>query len=136
MAREKWYEEITHPDYKYRLLEKMEFETEIRPDCRAEFPRGRPFVSLETNGRLRTEARYAWDGADLCPDVKAVMRASLAHDAVYQLIRKGRLPRKWRAEARSTVSAVVHRGRDASWACLAGILDPSGIRWATARPDR
>ena len=42
---------------------------------------------------------YAWDGADLCPEVKAVMRASLEHDAVYQLIRKRELPRSWRAEA-------------------------------------
>ena len=135
MATDNWYEEITHGKYKYRLLEKMEFQTDIRPDRRAEFPGGKPFVSLDTNGRLCTEVGYAWDGADLCPDVKAVMRASLAHDAVYQLIRKRELPGTWRAEAdRLFRRLCIEDGMSAALAWPAFLL-LRGLGWTSARPD-
>ena len=136
MATDNWYEEITHREYKYQLLEMMEFQTEIRPTRKAEFPDVQPFVSLETNGRLCTEAGYAWDGADGCPDVKAVMRASLAHDAVYQLIRKRKLPGRWRAEAdRMFRWLCIKDGMSAALAWpVFGIV--RGLGWTSAKPDR
>ena len=136
MATHNWYKEIARGEYKYQLLKMMEFRTDIRPDRRAEFPCGQPFVSLDTNGRLCTEKGYAWDGADLCPDVKAVMRASLAHDAIYQLIRKRELPRSSRAEAdRLFRRLCIEDGMSTALAWPAfWIL--RGVGWTSARPDR
>ena len=90
---------------------------------------------MDTNGRLCTEAGYAWDGADFCPDVKAVMRASLAHDAVYQLFRKRELPGTWRAEAdRLFLRLCIEDGMSAALAWPAFWL-LRGFGWTSARPD-
>lgn len=58
------------------------------------------FVSLGANGLLIIVAGYAWDGASgpviQSPDT---MRASLFHDALYQLIRLGHIGVIWRDTA-------------------------------------
>lgn len=49
---------------------------------------------------LTIRAGYAWDGASgPTLDTKKTMRPSLVHDALYQLIRSGKLDRKWRKQA-------------------------------------
>ena len=50
------------------------------------------YIDLDSDGRLLMKDRYAWDGAtDPARDTLTVMRASLVHDALYQLMRLGEL---------------------------------------------
>lgn len=56
-------------------------------------------MSLEPT-QLLLYAGYAWNGASgPVPDTKTIMRASLYHDAWYQLIREGHEPRSSRTLA-------------------------------------
>lgn len=48
-----------------------------------------PFVTLTVAGLLTCKAGYAWDGpSGPVPDDPRFMRASLVHDALYQLMRE------------------------------------------------
>ena len=47
-----------------------------------------PFL-IVVSGRLFIQKGYAWDGATCWPDFDSIMRGSLVHDALYQLIRLG-----------------------------------------------
>lgn len=59
---------------------------------------GNEYVSTGVN--LYISAGYAWDGASGPTwDDKTNMRASLVHDALYQLMREGLLDRKYRKYA-------------------------------------
>ena len=54
---------------------------------------------MEADGHLTIFAGYAWDGASgPTYDSKSSMRASLVHDAGYQLIRLGMLPHDTRKQ--------------------------------------
>lgn len=58
-------------------------------------------ITLNLNGRIWIRPYYAWDGASgpAC-DTKNFMRGSLVHDALYQMMRKGKLdPKKYRKPA-------------------------------------
>jgi hypothetical protein len=56
-----------------------------------------------SNGILIIIASYAWDGpSGPAMDTKNAMRGSLVHDALYQLMREGKLP----ATYRPTVDAI------------------------------
>ncbi len=46
------------------------------------------FICLETSGELTIKEGYAWDGATFAPDIPSIMRGSLIHDALYQLMRR------------------------------------------------
>lgn len=51
------------------------------------------FISLTTDGRLFLAKHFCWDGASgPTLDTPASIAPSAAHDALYQLIRKGFLP--------------------------------------------
>lgn len=72
--------------YKYQLQATFELVTAIYPVKAG----GNDFVSLSETGLLLIGAGYAWDGASgPAIDTKTIMRASLVHDALYQLIRLG-----------------------------------------------
>ena len=52
------------------------------------------------NNRLMVKEGYAWDGpSGPTFDTKTFMRASLVHDALYQLMREGWLSRSYRGHA-------------------------------------
>ena len=74
--------------YKYQLYEDETFITGIYgKEVYSEF------ISLFANGALICRKGYAWDGASGPTwDSKSSMRASLVHDAGYQLMREGLLP--------------------------------------------
>ena len=59
-----------------------------------------PLLLLTRDGRLTIRYGYAWDGASgPARDTKDAMRASLVHDALYQLCRMGVLSTSlWREE--------------------------------------
>lgn len=79
--------------YKYQLAESYELDLShygFRPVIRAKS--GNAWVSIDADSILRIRKTYAWDG-DSGParDTLASYRASLVHDALYQLIRIGAL---------------------------------------------
>ena len=58
------------------------------------------FITLTESGWLTIKRGYAWDGATGLPSTpKSLMRASLVHDALYQLIRNGIFDRRDCADA-------------------------------------
>lgn len=71
-------------DYKYQLAEAYEIDISIMP---AEAIVS-DFIDLDTDGRLTVKQAYAWDGpSGPVIDTKKNLRASLVHDALYQLMR-------------------------------------------------
>lgn len=71
-------------DYKYQLASKYQIDIPIFPaeDIETEF------IDLTTEGALTVKNKYAWDGpSGPVPDTSENLRASLVHDALYQLMR-------------------------------------------------
>lgn len=82
--------------FKYQLVKGYQVQTGIT-GAAARIPH---FIELDQDGALRIFAGYAWDGASgPTIDTKNSMRASLIHDALYQLMREGKLGQEWRDEA-------------------------------------
>lgn len=88
--------------YKYQLVEDLIIVTELvgLPGTRStQFlppswiaPEPDPYIVLYENGWLWVRAGYAWDGpSGPTIDTANFMRGSLVHDALYQLIRQGKL---------------------------------------------
>ena len=82
--------------YKYQLAEDEIFYTDIR--CGVEIET--QFITLNVDGVLTVKSGYAWDGpSGPTFDRKTNMRGSVAHDALYQLIRQKWLGEAWRENA-------------------------------------
>ena len=74
--------------YKYQLDESYELEIPLKP---SECVRSQ-FIQLDTSGILCIKRGYAWDGASgPALDIPSLMRASLIHDVLYQLMREKHL---------------------------------------------
>lgn len=74
--------------YKYQLVEDYDLPIDIRPAADI----NERFVSLSAGGRLTVRKAYAWDGpSGPTIDTLNFMRGSLVHDALYQLMRMGKL---------------------------------------------
>ncbi|MGB0723499.1 MAG: DUF1353 domain-containing protein [Gammaproteobacteria bacterium] len=74
--------------YKYQLAKDYPISTEIVPDEAITTQ----FIELDTQGRLLVKSGYAWDGTSgPVKDSGRNLRASLVHDALYQLLRQERL---------------------------------------------
>ena len=74
--------------YKYQLATRYSIAIPIKPkkDITTEF------ITLDTKGKLTIKNGYAWDGpSGPVVDTKENMRASLVHDALYQLMRQKEL---------------------------------------------
>ena len=99
MKQGKWYRHYGEGRYKYLLLTQMVVATEIRPDTPIKFPPDSMLVKVEYNGVLHIEKNYAWNGATGFPDLETMMRATLAHDTLYQVMREQKLHNRWRREA-------------------------------------
>ena len=81
--------------YKYQLDQGFGMRTDIIPIDILETK----YILLYRSGRLIIKMGYAWDGpSGPAVDTKSFMRASLVHDALYQLFRQGLLPLIWRKE--------------------------------------
>ncbi len=75
-------------DYKYQLAEGYVINISIKPKSNIESE----FINLDINGKLKVKKGYAWDGpSGPVKDTKKNMRASLVHDALYQLMRNEQL---------------------------------------------
>lgn len=82
--------------YKYQLVESYSVQLDFAPkkDIKTEF------IDFNVLGVLTVKKHYAWDGpSGLTIDTKSSMRASLIHDALYQLLRDRKLPPSRRKDA-------------------------------------
>lgn len=87
--------------YRYQLAETYYIFTGIKIPCEIV----EPFICMSRAGGLYISAGYAWDGATCFPDIPSIMRASLVHDALYQLLRLGHLP----PDVRPAADALMYR---------------------------
>ncbi len=83
--------------YEYELTSYESFNVIGLPNVLLRSPGDkRPFLFIQ-GGRLLISPEYAWDGpSGPTIDTKSFMRGSLAHDALYQLMREGKLNRHYR----------------------------------------
>lgn len=75
-------------DYKYQLASEYRIKITILPaeDIATDF------IDLNVDGELKIKNSYAWDGpSGPVIDTKENLRASLVHDALYQLMRLKKL---------------------------------------------
>ncbi len=74
--------------YKYQLTEDFAHKTNITG-----FDITTEYLRLDKKGRLLIKKGYCWDGpSGPTYDTASSLRGSLAHDALYQLMRMGLLP--------------------------------------------
>jgi len=79
--------------YKYQLAQDEAFKTSFRP--REEIRTAR--ILLKPSGLMIISEGYCWDGASGIVDRSTNLKASLGHDALYQLMRMDRLDyQKWK----------------------------------------
>lgn len=77
--------------YKYQLAKNYRVNISIKPKDNIETD----FINLNIYGKLLIKAGYAWDGpSGPVKDTDKNMRASLVHDALYQLMRNNKLDLK------------------------------------------
>ena len=98
--------QISYKDgYKYQLTQDVVITLPwVTSDSMWQTKVSVPFLTLGPLGILTIRAGYAWDGpSGPTIDTKDFMRASLVHDALYQLLRQGYLGRSvssaWRKHA-------------------------------------
>ena len=85
--------------YKYQLAERYVHQLAFKPLFVGVVAAG-PYLELVADGELTIAAGYAWDGpSGPTFDSKSTLRGSLVHDALFQLIRLGRLSRDFIDEA-------------------------------------
>lgn len=119
--------------YKYHYVTHaaVTFETKYTPKD----AHNGEFLSIDKKGLLTIKKGYAWDGATGWPDSKNVMRGSLIHDALYQLMREEVLPQSYRKKADLAMIKVCKE--DGMWSITAagiyGALRSFGA--SAARPD-
>ncbi len=82
--------------YKYQLMKTISIKLDINiPESV-----NTPFIRLGRTGKLTVKKGYSWDGASgPTIDSSKTKRASLVHDALYQLMREELLDESWRKYA-------------------------------------
>ncbi len=89
--------------YKYNLHSAVSYTTPYRLNT----PFDNGFIALNCEGRLEIRPGYAWDGpSGPAIDTKNFMRASLVHDALYQLMREQVLPQSARKAADDALRSI------------------------------
>ena len=111
--------------YKYQLLDGFAIKTDI---C-CGVPIDSRYIILNPNGNLVVRSGYAWDGpSGPAVDTKSFMRASLVHDALYQLMRMGLLSVAWRKQADKLLYSICVT--DGMWRWRAGLAYRAVRRFA------
>ena len=102
--------------YKYNLHSDYAYQTGIKLDTDKDLG----FVRIDSNGLLSIRKGYAWDGpSGPTFDTKNFMRGSLVHDALYQLIREGKIGKEKRITADQILQEI----------CLADGMSKIRARW-------
>ena len=97
MTRAIHYRRYDHKNYRFILTAPLTLDTGIiNRACKTDW------IDLKKDGTLIIADGYAWDGASgIAINTENSVRASCGHDALYQLIRLGLLPRTKRLQADS-----------------------------------
>ena len=86
--------------FKYQLALDYMVQTGVIRDKKKEKIICTDYVTLFTDGQMLIRKGFAWDGASsIARDTKTIMRGSLIHDALYSLLRTGKLDMKWREQS-------------------------------------
>jgi hypothetical protein len=110
-----WYRKFEHR-YKYQTLEDVIYETGWKLPRRQSVSTGGGWVHLTGDGRLTIQRGYCWDGASgPTLDTPSTMRASLVHDALYQLLRERKLPPTYRCRADACLERIMLRDYKGDW---------------------
>ena len=119
--------------YKYQLVEDAGFATGIRLDVPVEIP---GYGRMEMDGALLIKAGYCWSGpSGPAIDTRNFLRASMAHDFLYQCLRTRRLGERFRAPADALMRHIcIEDGmsRFRAWYAWAAVRAFAGY---AARPD-
>lgn len=98
------YKDIEHPRYKYKTTSEATYQTRVWGQFAEVKWKGKTLAVLNRSGRLTVFPDYAWDGpSGPTIDTKSWMDASLAHDVLYQMMREGKLPFRFRKKADKTM---------------------------------
>lgn len=73
--------------YKHQLADDYKISINIKPKADIDTQ----FIVLDQQGSLTVKSGYAWDGTSGIRDTDRNLRASLVHDALYQLMRRKKL---------------------------------------------
>lgn len=121
--------------YKYQLVECYSAQTPVRWRDVIDTD----YIRLMPDGWLLIRKGYAWDGATFFPDFDWIVRGSLIHDALYQLIRERRLPVETKEVADYFLAECCKE--DQAWNWQAGIVEVGvkrfgdfGVRPENCRP--
>ena len=86
------YTDVVHHNYKYKLKTEQSAMTDITG-----LEINNNFFILDTNGILVVRRGYCWNGSSGPTwDTPSTMRASLFHDALYQMMREKLISLDWR----------------------------------------
>jgi len=123
--------------FKYQLDVDYTVKVPIYPDRKIELR----FIDLDTDGTLLIRGGYAWDGpSGPTLDTKDTMRASLVHDALYQLIRGKYIEQsKYRTVADQllhTIGRADGMGRFRAWYFLKSVASRFGDKASTQAGER
>ena len=90
--------------YKYQLVADYSLQLDFVPLQAAHST----FLELSSEGLLLIKSGYCWDGASgPAIDSKNFMRASLVHDALYQMLRNQQLPAALRLQADQQMRSIL-----------------------------
>jgi hypothetical protein len=109
-----WYRSLAR--YKYQTLDEIVYETGWNLPRRQSVATDLGWVHLSGDGRLTIRRGYCWNGASgPTLDTASTMRASLVHDALYQILREGLLPPAFRLRADACLERIMLRDYRGSW---------------------
>jgi len=86
------YHVTNNEKYPYQLTQRYEYQLPVSwPPI--EMTIVTPYVTLTLTHMLVLQKGYSWNGANVVPDGTKILRASVIHDALCQLIGMGKLPK-------------------------------------------
>ena len=123
--------------YKYQLVQDYEIDLGLTG-----FSVETPYLRLNQDGKMTVRATYAWDGpSGPTFDTPSLMRGSLVHDALYQLLRMEQLPTEQKEFADKLLREIcIEDGmnRLIAWIVYQGVkwFGGASAQAGTERPDR
>jgi hypothetical protein len=84
------------------------------------------FIKFFPDGRLIIKKGYAWDGASCFPDLNSIIKPSLVHDALYQLLRHRHLSPDYKDKADRLLQDMCKKSGMSTWMAWCVY---QGVKW-------
>ena len=121
------FEVIDDDRYKYRLAKGYIQQVDIAIDLSI----FTAYIGLDSSGVLDLREGYVWDGpSGPAIDTASFLRASLVHDALYQLMREGELSISYRKQADQIMRQIALDDRMPPWRARYAYR---AVRWFAGR---